>query len=310
MATKKLTVEVDADVRKANAKVKSIGAGLTSGGGGDTVSQAAQKVAQNLDKASKRLDTFGSSVGRSASTIGTFVKGFAGVGAGLAMSYAQNVLPHGPARTAMGYGANMLSGGAMGAAVGSVVPGIGTLIGGLVGAGLGAAKSAVDNYGEKKNASTDWEDSERHFRSSKDFAAQITRLNTIKKDRSDLDAKLKEAEASLAKYQSVEPQLVRNVNQFIANGQYDLAARQRTELDINRSSQDQLQNTIKSLKALSEDKPITPRSDPAALDSLSRIGGYFASSGGSGLDRLEANGKDQLTVLKQIERKTGGASWQ
>jgi hypothetical protein len=79
---------------------------------------------------------------------------------------------------------------------------------------------------------------------------------------------------------------------------------------MNRARQEQLEGAIKQMKALGEDSK-TPRADTSALDALSKLGGSFSFGGGTELRDLARNGKDQLNVLKAIERKTGGSAvWQ
>ena len=135
-------------------------------------------------------------------------------------------------------------------------------------------------------------------------------INVVKNISCTLVVKLCRAVDYIKAVIKAEESIRESVAEFGAKGEYDNAAHQRESLAENRSRQEQLESAIKQMKAL-ETNVNTPRADTSALDALSKLGGSFTGMGASSMRELEKQGKEQLDVLKSIERKTGGGTvWQ
>ena len=87
-------------------------------------------------------------------------------------------------------------------------------------------------------------------------------------------------------------------------------AKAQTERRENAARLDQLRDLQKRLDK--EGQQPDGAASHGAPDALSRVGGYFATgSAGTSLRDLARTGKEQLSVLKKIEAKSGkGATWQ
>jgi predicted RNase H-like nuclease (RuvC/YqgF family) len=221
---------------------------------------------------------------------------------------AARSLPQGRLRDTVEYGGNALSGAGAGAAAGAPLGLPGMAVGAVIGGVAGGVKTYLDKSGEKKAWSKEWETSERRFQENRDWKRQFDSLTDVGKNFKGLAEKIKAAEAELEKYRRAEEKIVKSVSEFGAKGEYENAAHQRESLGMNRARQEQLEGAIKQMKALGEDSK-TPRADTSALDALSKLGGSFAGGGGTSMRELEKNGRDQLEVLKSIDRKSGGTVW-
>ena len=140
---RKLRSELEVDVEKAKRKVRgaleeasATGGSSVSGGVGGAADGAARSL-KNLGDAAKETHVNMKSV----------TKAFAGMGIGLAGSYAANYMKPGAGRDAVEYGSAALMGGMAGAMVGGPV-------GAAVGAGAGLVKtSGVYPFFDRQNAS-------------------------------------------------------------------------------------------------------------------------------------------------------------
>ena len=308
MATKKLTIDVDADVSKAKRKVGALGGDVS--GGASPVGGAADKAAKSMEKAAKSVGDLGEASNKATVNALNFARGFAGMAAGLAMSYAARALPQGRMRDTVEYVGSALSGAGAGAAAGAPLGLPGMAIGAVIGGGAGLAKTGIDKFGEKNAWTKEWEESERRYKSGYDWKKEFDSLTFVGKDMTQLSEKIKAVEDALEKYRQAEEKIVKSVNDFGEKGEYDNAAHQRRSLEENRSRQEQLSSALKSMKLL-ESSAKSPRVDTSAPDALSKLGGYFGGGGELSLKNLERNGEKQLDVLKSIDSKTGGAgTWQ
>jgi hypothetical protein len=306
MATKKLTVEVDADVSKAKRKVGALGDDVS--GGASPVGGAAEKTAKSMEKAAKSVGDLGEASNKASVNALNFARGFAGMAAGMAMTYAARSLPQGRERDMVEYGGGILAGAGAGAAAGAPLGLPGMAAGAVIGGIVGGVKTYLDKSGDNAAWTKEWQTSERRYKEGRDWQRQFASLTDVGKDLSNLSAKIKAAEEELAKYQKAEEKIRRTVDEFGAKGEYENADHQRESLAGNRARQEQLEAAIKSMKALESDGEKTPRGDMSALDALSKIGGNF---GGGEMRELEKTGREQLDVLRSIDRKTnGGAIWQ
>ena len=109
MATKKLTIEVDAKTDKAKRKIDALG---DTGSAPSTA--APDNLSKALDKAAKAADRFDGDIGKASSSMTKMVRGFAGMGVGLAASYAAGHMQQGAARNAVEYGASAIQGASAG----------------------------------------------------------------------------------------------------------------------------------------------------------------------------------------------------
>ena len=116
---KKLRAELDVDVGKAKRQLRSAGETVLSGSG------AASAVPDQASKAAKRLDNLGAAADRTNASLAAAGKAFAGMAAGLAVSYAAKQMRPGGARDAVEYGGAAITGAAAGMAFGPLgaVPG-------------------------------------------------------------------------------------------------------------------------------------------------------------------------------------------
>ena len=109
---KKLRAELDVDVGKAKRQLRSAGETVLSGSG------AASAVPDQASKAAKRLDNLGAAADRTNARLAAAGKAFAGMAAGLAVSYAAKQMRPGGARDAVEYGGAAITGAAAGTAFG------------------------------------------------------------------------------------------------------------------------------------------------------------------------------------------------
>lgn len=314
MATKKLTIEVDADTKKAQQKLAQLNAGGDAAGGGaaDAAARSADKAAKALDKAAKGADGLGESAKAGAANLQGMAKLFGGMAIRMAAGFAAQNMQDGAAKTAVGAVGSIAGGAMAGAAFGPW----GAVAGGALGAGeaivgaVGAAnarQAAIDKY------SDEFDRSERSYADSRAFADRLEALTKVEKGFDDFAGRIAEISAELEKYREVEKTLVANVRAFAEAGDLDKAGLQSGYLNGNRQRQAQLEAAAKAMEA--QQQAAAGRTGPAfrvstdALDALSRIGG--GTGGGDwARQQLEAQ-KETVTVLRSIDRKTnGGATWQ
>ena len=288
MATKKLTIEVDAKTDKAKRKIEALG-GESSLDGQAGLGQ----LSKSLDKAAKSADRFDGDIGKASSSMTKMVRGFTGLGVGLAASYAAGHMQQGAARNAVEYGANALQGASAGFMMGGPW-------GAVAGAGVGLAKTYLDKDAEKTAYSKSYEEAEQRYSSAKAWREKFSDLTSL-----DGQAGLDQLKAELEKYREAETKIKDSVSAFAEKGEYDNADHQRESLAENRSRQNQLEAAINALEK-SLDKDVAHRTGGAA-DALTRISGMAAASSVEDMSRLAS---EQLDVLKRIEQKTGATSWQ
>lgn len=292
MATRKLTVDIDAKTDKAESKLKGLSKIEGSAGG----AAAPDNLSKSLDKAAKSAADFDHGLGRASGSMTRLVRGFSGMAVGLAASYAAGHMQQGAARNAVEYGASALQGSSAGAMMGGPW-------GAVAGGAVGLVKTYLDKSAEKEAYSKDFETSERRYQSDK---AWRDRFSSITSDKNtDDSAKLDALRAELATYKEAEAKIKASVAAFAEKGEYDNANHQRESLNENRSRQGQIESAIKSIEAGM--KKEIQRTGESALDSLGSIGGNFAGAGVPVYTRIA---EQQLDVLRQIEAKTGASPWQ
>ena len=288
MATKKLTIEVDAKTDKAKRKIEAMG-GESSIDGQAGLGQ----LSKSLDKAAKAADRFDGDIGKASSSMTKMVRGFAGMGVGLAASYAAGHMQQGAARNAVEYGASAIQGASAGFMMGGPW-------GAVAGGAIGLAKTYLDKDAEQSAYTKAFDEAEQRYSSAKAWREKFSSLTSL-----DGQAGLDQLKAELAKYREAESKIKDSVSAFAEKGEYDNANHQRESLAENRSRQNQLEAAISALEKTIE-KEIPHRTGGAA-DALTRIGGMGAGGTVEDMSRLAS---EQLDVLKRIEQKTGAAAWQ
>ena len=191
----------------------------------------------------------------------------------------------------------------------------GAAIGGLVGAGKGwmeNEKAEADRMmaeAKQRTANIEsiqsWQKVRAETLAFKATLDQLTATETSLADRQRMVAeeikKREEAEEALARKE------FREVDNF---KDPSALAKAQTERRENAARLDQLRDLQKRLDK--EGQQPDGVASHASPDALSRVGGYFANgSAGTDLKDIARTGKEQLTVLKSIESKSGkGATWQ
>lgn len=303
MANKKLKVELELETAKAKQKLDDM---ANTGGGGPSgpspVDDAAKKTAREIHK-------LGDETEKCKVHMSGAVKAFAGMGVSMAMSYSANYLDQGStARTAVEYGAGILGGAMAGGMAGSVIPGIGTVAGAVVGGLGGAAKTFFDNSGKEKEYIRDWNRAEHDNKNNQAWVDFMKSINNQTHVKTTYAERIQKANEELKKYQAVEKKQVDDIGKMIADGRYDDATLQRGYLTQNRARQQALKDSIFAMEEASKNDGV--RVSTSAVDALSRIGGDFTGGGGRGDDMLRVE-REQVELLKSIDRKTGGAAvWQ
>lgn len=271
---------------------------------GKEIPEYAKNLSGTFGDLSKDLDKASDSAKRMDGSTKQLVRGFTGLAVGLAGSYAASHMKQGAARDAVEYGTSAISGASAGAMMGSVIPGLGTAVGAVVGGAVGVGKTWLDKSGAKRQYTEEWNRSEHDYANNKAFAEFFRNLTDTGDKTKGFAERMEEARAELQRYKEVEAKQVEAIEGMIKQGRYDDATLQRGYLSQNRSRQEQLENVIRNFEDQLDKGGV--RASLGAVDALSRLGGDFTGGGGQGMDIQ----KEQLDVLRSIERKTGGtARW-
>lgn len=300
---KKIEYEVDVDTSKAKQKLSNLGNIEASGSPAKTAASDGQAALDlSSKKAARSLDNLSKQTGVTDASMKRMVRGFAGIGVGLATSYAASHMQEGRAKNAVEYAGSAVSGAAAGA-----------MIAGPIGAAIGGVTSLLKTYldkeGAKNQASQDYATSERRYESDKAFKDFFDNLNDFGDKTKSSAERLEEAKEKLASLKEGESKIKGSIERNIEGGYMEAAQHQQTELGRNRAEQNALEGFITNLERKIRDTP-EARESTSALDSLSKLG---ASFGGGDFARDQLNvARDQLSVLKSIEQKTGkgGDTWQ
>ena len=295
MANKKLKVEVELETAKAKRQLGNMAETGGGASGPSPVDDAAKKTAQEIK-------ALGEETGKCQVNMKSAVKAFAGMGVGMAMNYAANYLPQGStSRQAVEYGAGAIQGASMGMMFGPW--------GAALGAAGGLAKTYLDKQGERKQYTKEWNRAESDYRSGQEWADFMDSINNQTHVKTSYAERIQKANEALKKYQEVEKKQVDAIGKMIEAGRYEDATAQRGYLAGNRARQKALRDAIFSMEEASKNDGT--RVSTSALDSLSKIGGAFTGEGGRGDDMLRVE-REQVEILKSIDRKTGGsvAVWQ
>lgn len=349
MATKKLTVEIDANTAKAERKLKKLSQTGDAGPGGESSGEsAAAKSAANsiaqLGKASKTAS-------ESTRNLVPAFRSLAGVAVGMAANYSQRFMSAGVGRTSMGYAGAILSGAGAGAAVGAQ-------FGGHVGAGVGAVGGAVaGGVGEYLNNGQATEDWFKQFDAAEDALEKTREWTRVFKDMTKvtpddgtirglvlLKTQLEDIQKSVANVETARGQARHGESvtldriRAIQSGkvQYATEDSKREELERLSAKLADLRGKISDMDAFIEsagqrsnayksriadmelaeknregdDEPAASRAS-MAVDAITRIGGSFG--GGDYSSSLLQETRKTNDLLRSIDSKTkssGGDSWQ
>lgn len=313
MATKKLRAELEVDTSKARQKVArefaETGGAAAADGGAGGMADAAGNAARSL----KELDN-----GAKAATGGlnSAVKAFAGMGIGLAASFASRLMDPGSTGARVVGGVGTIAGSAIaGASAGSVVPGVGTAAGAVVGAGVGTAKAAVDWVADDKAAEAARVDRLRSIREwerareqTQAFREQLERLTDVERPAKE---RMSELTAEIERRKTIDSNLANTQRQAVAKDNAPLLAEATAYRGRNAGFIDALKGALGHLRDQMKKGQSDGLASHASPDALARIGGYFGGGDGAGDMRdIARTGKEQLAVLKSIDAKSGkGATW-
>ena len=300
---KKVTVEVDAETKKAKRKLQELAQTGGSPAGADAVGTSAKNAARGLDNAASAANKLSKATAEGSANIRAMTKVFGGMAIRMATSYAASNMEEGPGQMAV-KGLGEVAGGAIaGAAFGP----LGALAGGLMGltsALMEASQAEKERQQRIADATFDYKKSEHDYRSSKDFAEQLKGLTEVDKSFTDFSGRIQQINDVLKHYQDVEETLKSKIEEFIKSGDLEKANMERGYLSSNRSRQDQLVAARERLEKMAENQRPEERVSMTALDSLAKIGGNFAGSD-QGFRDLQRVNEKQVALLEKIEAKTG-----
>lgn len=301
MATKKLKAELEVDTSKAKQKVAREFAETGGSGAGGDVSDAAGKAAKNLQDLSNGAKEANVNM-KSA------VKAFAGMGIGLAASYAASQMEQGSmGQRAVGYLGAAASGAMKGSEAGPW--------GAAVGAGIGIIKEGLSQDAQDQAAAKAKEDQLRSIetweRARTQTQAFKETLEQLTKEGGDAEAKMAALTAEIEKRKEIDANLAVTQRQGVERGNGALLAEATRRRQANASELDALNALMKQMGGR---KGGGGGVSWDGVDALSSVGGMFAGGGAGAraLDDIAASTAETVKVLKEIERNTdgGGATWQ
>ena len=339
---KKLRVELDVDNAEAKKKVKeAVEAGSSSaspasatpspasprtpaadvGRANERAAKSAERAASGMDRAERAARNLSNGAEESSRSLSGIARSFAGIGVGMAMRWARQFTDEGStANKALGYGENATYmatagakfGGGPGAAVGAVA--------GLLKTGFENAKAEDDRITEqtkqrKANLESmrSWERSRQATLDFKKTLDALTDSETSLADRQRMVAeeikRRENAEAKLGSATKKAASSFDNSSQEKSEASQKRFASALARYQENAAKLDQLRELQ---KRLDKEEASDGAASHGATDALTRVGGYFANgNAGTSLNDLARTGKEQLSVLKKIEAKSGkGATWQ
>ena len=312
MATKKLTVEVDADASKAKRKIKRdlSGAAAEASSGAASVGAApasssaatkAERLAKSLERAGKNAEDFGKHADQSGRQISNAFKSLAGLGAGLAIGYAARHMQEGEARNRVEVAGAAVSGASVGAGFASQFGA--RLKGGLTAAIIGAGIAAYNKKSDQEKAVKDFQEGfdkrnkdsaeakawNERFRSMTEMPASFGKAEGLEL----LQVKMKAVQTNsselgqeLERLQDEAKSMEEEVRSLAKESKLTAAAEKESELQAVRSriaqteaakhsfarQQEALQNEIDTFR---DPKAHYFRESTDGTDSLQRVGAGF-----------------------------------
>ena len=262
---RKLRTELEVDVEKAKRKVRGA-LEEASATGGSSVSGG---VGGAADGAARSLKNLGDAARETHVNMKSVTKAFAGMGIGLAGSYAANYMKPGAGRDAVEYGSAALMGGMAGAMVGGPV-------GAAVGAGAGLVKTYLDKEGERRSLSEDFEKSEKIYAATKSQFDRLAELTDTRKGGGTV--------ASLAALRKGMENYEKSIESFVAEVRKELEkssidkdriADLRRNIGFSRQMAERYKAAIESIEAKGSGEF---RGATSATDALQKIGGMAAQA--------------------------------
>lgn len=315
----KLVIEAAVEAKKAKADLEGLGKAAAdgfenAGRRAEDMGRAAEKAAAAMQKSAKASRDSADSLQVSSRAMMRFGISMAGMMAGIAGKWAANNLDEkSTARTVLEYGGNALTNAGAMAMAGSAFGPAGTAIGAGAGAIKGVAETYLDREGaekaeekaKRKQNQTNREFIENLIESEKRIAAFRESLEEMSDKEKDLSLRQYEVAQAIAKREEREKEL--NAAMKAESHELDGDDANFKRLAKERTANHSELETLRSLqKALSkEDNKASGPGLPGAMDSLSRVGGYFGEVS-SGFLRLEKTSEAQLKCLEKIARKEGG----
>lgn len=265
MATKKLTAELEVETSKARQKVREI---AETGGG----AAAGGDVAADTERASRALKNFGNEAEHASVNMRSAVKAFAGMGIGLAASYAQAQMePGSVGQRAVGYLGSAASGAMMGAVAGPW--------GAVAGAGVGIMKEGFNQSAQDKAAEKAKEETLRSIETWERARAQTLAfkelLEGLTKEEGSLADRMAAVTAEIEKRKEIDANLAETQRLGVKNGRDDLLAEATRRRQANASELDAL-NALMTHMGKQKGGGGT---DWKGVDSLDAVGGRFAGGG-------------------------------
>jgi hypothetical protein len=230
------------------------------------------------------------------------VRGFAGMGIGMAMKWAANRYEEeGALGKTLRYGGSLVSGASEGAMLGAQAGPKGAVVGAVVGGAKGLAGEYLDDEGdERRKAKAEREQREENMRSIEAWERARARTQKFREELENLTRAQSGIEEAIARRVAEDGRLGAAMR-GAANDTKALS-RLQAERQANAGELDALRAALKGGRMSSWSL------NTDGGDALARIGGSFG--GGSPVAEMGREMKGIHTTLKSIERKTGGATWQ
>ena len=286
---KDLRAELKVDVEKAKRKVRGA-LEEASATGGSSVSGG---VGGAADSAARSLRNLGDAARETHVNMKSVTKAFAGMGIGLAGSYAANYMKPGSGRDAVEYGSATVTGASMGAIAGPW----GAAIGGLV----GVLKTYIDKNSKIEHAIEDFVKSDDAYEENRLWQKKLRDLNEIEPAAVGLSGKdanadqTKKVDERLAKVKQEAVRLFEEQNKLIEkakahlkNGEEEEAKAVQEQLATVRMRKEQMESLErsyekqkKSLAREAEELALKSgefRGSTSATDALQKIGGMAAQA--------------------------------
>ena len=339
---KKLRVELDVDNAEAKKKVKeAVEAGSSSaspasatpspaaprtptadvGRANERAAKSAERAASGMDRAERAARNLSNGAEESSRSLSGIARSFAGIGVGMSLRWARQFVEQGStADKALGIGEQASYGATIGDKYGGTP---GRIVGALIGAGKGyleqdkAENDRIKAQNELRKANAEsiksWQKAREETIAFKATLDKLTDSETSLADRQQMVAeeirKREDAEKKLSAAARRAGNAVDNSTPEKQAKSQEAFAKAMSKYQENAAKLDRLKELQ---KRLDKEETSDGAASHGATDALSRVGGYFANgSAGTDLRDLARTGKEQLSVLKKIEAKSGkGATWQ
>lgn len=270
---KKLRAELEVDVGRARRQLKSVGETALGGGPG-----AAGAVSAQASKAARRLGELGSAAGQANARLAAAGKAFAGMAAGLAVSYAARRMRPGGARDAVEYGGSAITGAAAGMAFGP----IGAAIGGLT----GLLKTYLDKSSARAEMAKDYEQGEAVYKASREQMRKYRDLTDPRRNGGDVSGNVPEMKRISENYKRSTEKFLGQIAEELKRSSPDQekVATLKRNVDWARAMADRYDEAVESVELAP--KKAAYRGSTDGTDALAKVGGslYGAAAGAGAAD--------------------------